>query len=67
MEMISKVHTIGIFKINILRLKGQAARDELYVIFNKRVRVFDQGLQTRKDNENHEGAARVMFIVLECL
>ena len=43
------------------------ALDLFYVIFHKRVRVFYQGLQTREDNENHEGAARVIFIVLECL
>ena len=66
MEMISKVHRY-LQNQYLFWLKGhdQAARDELYVIFHKRVRVFYQGLQTRGDNENHEGAARVIFIVLE--
>ena len=38
----------------------------LYVIFHKRVRVFYQRSQTRENNENHEVAARVIFIVLVC-
>ncbi len=37
------------------------------VIFHKRVRVFYQGFQTRKNNRFHEIVYQTIFIVLENL
>ena len=39
----------------------------LYVIFHNRRRAFNQGLQTRENNKNHEAVGRVIFTILSLL